>query len=123
MLADNFHTLTSHFPQLNQSLGGFSQQSLHALSQQALGQQALQQRSLSLPQRLSPQTGLFDTNPTSLLSALRAHGHPKQLLNVPQHQQQQAAQQLHPAIHHRRLDALQHDLPDREAADASPSGK
>ena len=129
--ADNFATLSSQFPQLNQSLGSFSQQSLHALGQQALGQQALHQRSVSLPQRLSPQTGLYDTNPNSLLHALRAHGQPKTLLSLAQqHQQQdqehhhhQAQQQLlAPSAQHRRLEALQHELPDREASDDSPSG-
>lgn len=130
MDADNFHTLSSQFPQLNQSLGSFSQQSLHALGQQALGQQALHQRSVSLPQRLSPQTGLYDTNPNSLLHALRAHGQPKAGLSLAQqHQQheqeqhQHQPQQLHvAAASHRRLQALQQELPDREASDNSPSG-
>ena len=129
--ADNFHTLGSQFPQLNQSLGSFSQQSLHALGQQALGQQALHQRSVSLPQRLSPQTGLYDTNPNSLLHALRAHGQPKSVLSLAQQHQQQDheqhqhhLQQLHAAAagSHRRLQALQHELPDREASDNSPAG-
>lgn len=131
--ADNFHTLSSQFPQLNQSLGTFSQQSLHALGQQALGQQALHHRSVSLPQRLSPQTGLYDTNPNSLLHALRAHGQPKSVWSLAQQHEQQdhkphqdQPQQLHAvaaaAGSHRRLQALQHELPDREASDNSPSG-
>lgn len=130
--ADNFHTLSSQFPQLNQSLGTFSQQSLHALGQQALGQQALHHRSVSLPQRLSPQTGLYDTNPNSLLHALRAHGQPKSVWSLAQQQEQDhkqhqdQPQQLHAAAaaagSHRRLQALQHELPDREASDNSPSG-
>ncbi|KAL3144438.1 hypothetical protein ABBQ32_004183 [Trebouxia sp. C0010 RCD-2024] len=130
LFADNFHTLSSQFPQLNQSLGSFSQQSLHALGQQALGQQALHQRSVSLPQRLSPQTGLYDTNPNSLLHALRAHGQPKAALSLAQqHQQQEHEQPQHQpqplhaaAASHRRLQALQHELPDRETSDNSPSG-
>ena len=130
-VADNLHTLSSQFPQLNQSLGSFSQQSLHALGQQTLGQQALHQRSVSLPQRLSPQTGLYDTNPNSLLHALRAHGQPRSVLSLAQQHQQQdheqhqhQPQQLHSAAtgSHRRLQALQHELPDREASDNSPSG-
>ncbi len=124
--ADNFHSLTSTFPQLNHSLGSFSQQSLHALSQHALSQQALQQRSISLPQRLGPQTGLYDPHPTSLLEALRQHGHPKPLMSHLEQQQQQHQQpshQMHPAaVHHSTIDSLQHELPDREASDASPSG-
>ena len=128
--ADNFHTLSSQFPQLNQSLGSFSQQSLQALGQQALGQQALHQRSVSLPQRLSPQTGLYDTNPNSLLHALRAHGQPKSILSLAQqhqpqdlNQHQHQPQQLHAAAaSHRRLQSLQHELPDREASHNSPSG-
>ncbi|KAL3154866.1 hypothetical protein ABBQ38_011408 [Trebouxia sp. C0009 RCD-2024] len=127
---DNFHTLSGQFPQLNQSLGSFAQQSLHALGQQALGQQALHQRSVSLPQRLSPQTGLYDTNPNSLLHALRAHGQPKAALSLAQQHQQQEheqhqhqPQQMHAAAaSHRRLQALQHELPDRETSDNSPSG-
>ena len=125
MHADNFHSLTSNFPQLNHSLGSFSQQSLHALSQHALSQQALQQRSISLPQRLGPQTGLYDTHPTSLLEALRQHGHPKPLMShlEQQQQQQQPSHQMHPAAgHHSRIESLQHELPDREASDASLSG-
>ena len=126
MHADNFHSLTSNFPQLNHSLGSFSQQSLHALSQHALSQQALQQRSISLPQRLGPQTGLYDTHPTSLLEALRQHGHPKPLLSHNEQQQQhqqQPPQQMHPAaVHHSRMESVQHELPDREASDASLSG-
>jgi hypothetical protein len=128
MRADNFHSLTSNFPQLNHSLGSFSQQSLHALSQHAMSQQALQQRSISLPQRLGPQTGLYDTHPTSLLEALRQHGHQKPLMShLEQQQQQQQHQQpphqMHPAaVHHGRIESLQHELPDREASDASLSG-
>ena len=125
--ADNFHTLSSQFPHLNQSLNSFSQQSLHALGQQALGQQALHQRSVSLPQRLSPQTGLYDTNPNSLLHALRTHGQPKSLLSLShQHEEHEhhhhPQQQLHAPAVHRRLEVLQHELPDREASDNSPSG-
>ena len=131
MHADNFHSLTSNFPQLNHSLGSFSQQSLHVLSQHAMSQQALQQRSISLPQRLGPQTGLYDTHPTSLLEALRQHGHQRPLTSHLEQQQQQQQQQQHQqpahqmhhaAVHHGRIESLQHELPDREASDASLSG-
>lgn len=125
MHADNFHSLTSNFPQLNNSLGSFAQHSLHALSQHAFSQQALQQRSISLPQRLGPQTGLYDTHPTSLLEALRQHGHPKPLMNhlEQQQQHQQPGHQMHPAaLHQSRIESLRHELPDREASDASLSG-
>ena len=83
---------------------------------------------MSLPQRLSPQTGLYDPHPTSLLEALRQHGHPKHTLSQPDQQQpqqqhQQLLLQMPPAAAlHRQIERLQHELPERQASDGSPSG-
>ena len=133
MLADNFQTLASHFPHLNPPpFNGFSQHALHALSQQALPQQPFSQpsvvqhatdqpRSSSLPLRFSPQAGLYDANPNSLLHALRAHGAPSHLLGL--HSQAEAMQQQpHLAMLPGRINSLKQELPERELSDASLSG-
>lgn len=134
LCADNFHTLASHFSHVHPApFNGFSQQSLHAaLSQQALNQHpfsqpnALQQtadhhRSSSLPLRFSPQAGLYDPNPNSLLHALRAHGGSSQLLGL-QQQPADLLQQNHTAVLPGRLTSLKQEPPEREGSDASLSG-
>ena len=131
--ADNFHTLASHFSHFNPPpFSGFSQQSLQALSQQALAQQPFNQpdhgqlhapeypRGSSLPVRFSPQAGLYDPNPNSLLHALRAHGAPSQLLGL--HQQAEAMQQPCSNVLPGRFNSLKQELPEREPSDASLSG-
>lgn len=127
--ADNFHTLASHFSHLNPPpFNGFSQQTLQALGQQTLPQHPLhppvgqhEPRSSSLPVRFTPQAGLFDPNPNSLLNTLRAHGDPSHLLGL-HHQAEALQQQPHNAILPGRLTALKPELPEREGSDASLSG-